>query len=80
MVAISSAQWLIQFSKISGSAFSLLIYILRNKKEIVKLAIPDIDPMFKKQAAPSLMYVGSRWNGTPHNFDRKGSKRHIKRA
>lgn len=41
---------------------------------------PDIDPIFKKQAAPSLMYVGNTRNGTPHNFDRKGSKRHIKRA
>lgn len=53
---------------------------IKKQKELGKLAIPDIDPRFKKQAAPSLMYVGSRWNETPHNFDRKGSKRHIKRA
>jgi hypothetical protein len=40
----------------------------------------DNDPIFRKQAAPSLMYVGSRWNGIPHNLDKNGSKRHIKIA
>lgn len=40
----------------------------------------DNDPIFRKQAAPSLMYVGSRWNGIPHNFDKNGNKRHIKIA
>jgi hypothetical protein len=61
----------------------ICIYLTKTKilkKGLEKLAIPDIDPIFKKQAAPSLMYVGNAWNGTPHNFDRKGSKRHIKRA
>jgi hypothetical protein len=40
----------------------------------------DNDPIFRKQAAPSLMYVGSRWNGIPHNFDKNGNNRHIKIA
>lgn len=40
----------------------------------------DNEPIFRKQAAPSLMYVGSRWHGIPHNFDKNGNKRHIKIA
>ena len=51
----------------------------RCPKELGKLP-EDNDPIFRKQAAPSLMYVGSRWNGIPHNFDKNGNKRHIKIA